>query len=241
MVDLEIEAITFNLAAKELARITGRSISDVIKNEAAMILKKSVKDTGAASVARINARYDYKGNGQLAPKTIIPFVRIDGKRTRVRSILKRGKLVTTKKESYWDPNKINPLWRKLDAKLKAMKKYAKSNRGQSKATWIYIANLLKLKGVTFPGYVKKSLGLMPASLKRKLAGTEQGDVDYVITIKNAGSTAMAPKGNGGPGGFAAFNDALNGRRDYFIVNCAKGAFSTVKKTLAKYKGLKVEP
>ena len=245
MIDVTINANQFNAAMRELAQKTGRSFSSIIKAEAASILKAAVGNTGAATVKTINARYDYKGDW-ATPKTIIKRTRLNGVRVDVRSIKKRGMRVTTKKKSYWDPNRINPQFKILSAKLKRMKKYAKDNRGQSKATWLYVAKRLKLnldvaKGKKIPDIARKALGILPASLKKKLRGWEEGEADYVITIKNAGRTAMAPASKKGPGGFDAFRKSINGRTKFFQTNLRLGVFKDVKKTLDKYPGLAATP
>ena len=127
-----------------------------------------------------------------------------------------------------------------------MKKYAKDNRGQSKATWLYVAKRLGLnldaaKGKKIPDYAKKALGILPASLKKMLRGWEEGEADYVITIKNAGRTAMAPASKKGPGGFDAFRKSINGRTKFFQTNLRLGVFKDVEKTLEKYPGLAAKP
>ena len=245
MIDVTIDANQFNAAMRELAKKTGRSFSSIIKAEAASILKAAVGNTGAATGKTIDARYDYKGDW-ATPKTVIKRTRLNGVVVDVRQIKKRGMRVTTKKKSYWDKNRINPEFKILSAKLKRMKKYAKDNRGQSKATWLYVAKRLKLnldvaKGKKIPDIARKALGILPSSLKSKLRGWEEGEADYVITIKNAGRTVMAPASKKGPGGFDAFRKSINGRTKFFQTNLRLGVFKDVEKTLAKYPGLAATP
>lgn len=235
-----VKTTTFDAGMRELSRLTGKDFQDVVHHEGHAILKKAIKNTGSASVANINAHYDYKGEGPT-PASVIDFVRLNGKKQRVRSIRKRGAWVTRKKGNYFDPKKINPKFRQLSQVLKARKKWAKDRRGQSKATWLYIAKLAKLKPLSAPGYVMKALSLMPQSLKRKLRGKDVGlkSDNYHLLIFNAGRTAMAPKSRLGPGGFHAFKDAYNGRIAFFKMNMEKGAFKTLEKILKKYPGLSV--
>ena len=235
-----VNATTFEGGMRDLARISGKDFKDVVHNEGHAILKKAIAKTKAASSANIKAHYTYKGEGPTPP-SVIPFVRLNGKKTRVRSIRKMGRWITQKKGNYFDPKKINPQFKELQKVLKARLKWAKDRRGQSKATWIYIAKRAKLKPLTAPGYVMKALDLMPQSLKRKLRGEDVGiDSDkYHLLIFNAGRTVMAPRSRLGPGGFLAFKDAYKGRIAYFKKNMEKGAFDTVEKTLKKYPGLSV--
>ena len=221
---------------RDIARMTGKSFSNVVKNEAHAILKKSVSNTDAASVKNINAHYDYKGEGPTPP-SIITFVRLDGKKTRVRSIRKYGSWKSLKKGNKFDKKRINPQFRKLQIELRRRKQYAKDRRGQSKATWIYIAKRAKLKPLTVPAYVQKAFGLFPASLKRKLKGKEVGDKNYHILIHNAGRTVMLPKSIKGPGGYGAFRKAYTGRIAFFKINMKKGVFEKMESTLKKYPGI----
>jgi len=236
---MQVDSSTFDLAVAALVKLTGRSQKDVIENEAKMILQKATKDTKAADTKLINRRYTYPQNAtsplQLDEK-LIAFVTIDGKKVRVRSVRQRGVWETTPKgKRVFRSNKVNPLWKKVKAKLASEKKRAKGNRGQSKATWVYIGKRLGLK-VDAPGYVMKALEVMPRSLKNKLFGADNGEQDFTITIENSGRTVLTR----GADGRHAFNDAWKGRANFFRTNVEKGVFTTAKKTLAKYPGLKVE-
>ena len=235
-----VDSSTFEGGMRDLARITGKDFQDVVHNEGHAILKKSIKKTRAASVANIRAHYTYKGVG-ATPSSVIPFVTLNGKKTRVRSIRYFGRWIEDKKGRRFDKFKVNPEFKDLAKVLKARLKWAKDRRGQSKATWVYIAKLAKLKPLSAPGYVMKALDLMPQSLKRQLRGKDVGVTtsDYYLLIGNAGRTAMAPQSKKGPGGYFAFKDAYNGRIAYFKMNMEKGAFETIEKTLKKYPGLSV--
>jgi len=234
---MQVDSSTFDLAVAALVKLTGRSQKDVIENEAKMILQKATKDTKAADTKLIDRRYTWKGD-LFAPKDskLIAFVTVDGKKVRVRSVFKKGMWVVLKSgKRVWKPNKINPLFKKVKAKLDKEKAKAKRNKGQSKATWVYIGKRLKLK-VEAPGYVMKALEAMPRSSKNKLFGADNGEQDFTITIENSGRTVLTL----GADGRNAFNDAWKGRANFFRTNVEKGVFTTAKKTLAKYPGLKVE-
>ena len=236
----EVDATSFDNGMRDLAKITGKSFQKVIHNEGHAILKKAIQKTEAASPKIIKAHFDYKGEGPT-PTSVIGKVTLNGRRVRVRSIRKRGAWVTRKKGNYFDKTKINPQFKELQKVLKARFQWAKDRRGQSKATWIYIAKLAGLKPLDAPNYVKKALALLPQSLKRKLRGGDVGlnSDKYHLFIFNAGRTVMAPRSRLGPGGFFAFKDAYRGRIAFFKVNMKKGAFETIDKALAKYPGLSV--
>tara|TARA_R110002020_G_scaffold48736_2_gene138878 strand:- start:296 stop:1030 length:735 start_codon:yes stop_codon:yes gene_type:complete len=236
----QLDSSTFEGGMRDLARMTGKDFKEVVHNEGHAILKKSIKNTKAASAANIRAHYTYKGVG-ATPSSVIGHVTLNGKKRRVRSIKYFGKWVEDKKGRRWDKFKVNPEFKELTKVLKARLKWAKDRRGQSKATWVYIGKRAKLKPLTAPGYVMKALELMPQSLKRQLRGKDVGMSSsvYYLLIGNAGRTAMAPKSKKGPGGYLAFKDAYNGRIAYFKMNMEKGAFETIEKTLKKYPGLSV--
>ena len=248
---MSVDSKSFDRAIAEVSQITGKSQADVIKNEGRAILGQSMKNTGKADKNLIRARYNYKGEGKDAPGVVKVFERVDGKKVRVRSVLRKGVWETTPKgKKVFRKNKINPLFRKLESVLKARMKDALANAGQSKATFIYLAELLRLRnpsseekrfgGVSIPGYVRKALARIPRSLKQRLKTTETGNDDYTITISHKGISALAPSSKKGAGGMQAFWKAYTGRIVFFKKNVEKGVFTTAKKVLAKYPGLKIE-
>ena len=216
--------------------MVGRSQKDVIENEMQRILQKAHDDTKGANAKLIDRRYTWKGD-LFAPKDskLIAFVRVEGKKVRVRAVHKKGMWVELKSgKRVWRPNKINPLFKKVKAKLDSEMARAKSNRGQSKATWIYIGKRLGLS-MKPKKFVAKALENMPRSLKNKLLGKNNGQADFTIEIENGGRTVLTR----GADGRWAFKEAWKGREDFYVINVGKGVFDTAKKTLVKYPGLKV--
>ena len=249
---LKIESKTFDQAIADLARMTGRSVSDIIKAEARSILGVAMQKTDPADKKLIRARYTYKGEGDQAPSVVTPFARIDGKKYRVRSILKKGVWAyppqknlgqNVKKKFY--KNRINPLYKKLQASLKKTMNYALSQHGQSKATFIYLGEKLKLKdtskekkkmgGVIIPAYVKKAYKNLPDKLKRRLRANGFGDKKFYIEISHKGESALSKDARG----MSAFASAFQGRKNYYRTNVALGVFESTKKVLQRYPSLKV--
>jgi hypothetical protein len=233
---LTVDSSTFDQAIGQLMKITGRSQKDVIENEMQRILQKAHDDTKGANAKLIDRRYTWKGD-LFAPKDskLIAFMTVEGKKVRVRSVHKKGMWVELKSgKRVWRKNKINPLYKKLKAKLDSEKERAKSNRGQSKATWIYIGNRLGLS-MKPKAFVAKALANMPRSLKNKLTGKNNGQEDFTITIENSGRTVLTR----GADGRWAFKEAWKGREDFYVLNVGKGVFTTANKALRKYPGLKV--
>lgn len=229
---IQLDSRQFDQSIFDLARITGKTFQKILKSEAGSILSKAMKDTGSASVSNITAHYTYKDPG--TNETTIPFVRLNGKKVRVRSIRKRGMLVNGR----WDPKKNNPLWKPLQDTLKRLMKRAKARRGLSKATWLLVSRDIKgmppIKSV--PKYVTKSYNRIGGGVRRAVSGKESGNEDYHITIKNKSYTAMAPGSHGGPNGYWAFKGAMIGRFLYFQKNLQKRVFNKTSEIVKKYPG-----
>ena len=233
---LTVDSSTFDQAIGQLMKITGKSQKEIIENEMQRILQKAHDATESANAKLIDQRYTWKGD-LFAPKNskLIAFVTVEGKKIRVRSVYKKGMWVELKNgKRVWRPNKINPLFKKVKAKLDKEKEMAKSNRGQSKATWIYIGNRLGLS-MKPKAFVAKALSNMPQSLKEKLAGKNNGQENFTIEVENSGRTVLTK----GAKGRKAFDNAWKGRENFYLANLATGVFETAKKTLAKYPGLKI--
>ena len=231
-----LDSRQFDKAIHALAKVTGKSLEKVIKSEAVSLLSKAMQKTGAASAANITAHYTYK-EGDPNEKTI-PFVRLNGRKVRVRSIRKQGML----EDGKWNPRKSNPDWKPLQKELKRLMKRAKDRRGLSKATWMLIARdiprMPEFKRV--PKYVTKAYNTLGGGIRRAVKGKEVLGEKYHLRIENASYTAMAPGTHGGPNGFFAFKDAMIGRFLFFKKNMQKGVFDKTAEILAKYPGIAAE-
>ena len=113
-----LNSSTFEEGMRDLATMTGKDFKEVVHNEGHAILKKAIKNTRSASSANIRAHYTYKGEGPTPP-SVIGMVTLNGKKTRVRSIRKRGKWISRKKGNKVDPKAINPQFKELSKVLKA--------------------------------------------------------------------------------------------------------------------------
>tara|TARA_R110002110_G_scaffold240029_3_gene456143 strand:- start:308 stop:1057 length:750 start_codon:yes stop_codon:yes gene_type:complete len=244
--EFELDYTAFSNAMRDLSKLTGKSFKKVIQSEASAILKKTTKKTPPASTKKIQARYTYSGEStrtNRTPRTVIKYVTLDGKKTRVRSIKKFGAWRNVgsgkNKRRIFDKTARNPSFTRLKKVLAEDMKKAKAARGQSKATWLFIANRLRLPVFDVPAYVRKALGTIRGGLRTKLVGKEVGDIKYHILIENHGKVVMAPPPSG-PGGYHHFKHAVDGRRKFFEQNLKKGVFKTVEKTAEKYPGLGVD-
>jgi hypothetical protein len=237
---VSLDSRQFEQVLRHLTDLTGKSLSKVVKAEAASILGKALQKTGVSTASRVKARYTYTERGQN--KKTIPFVRLNGRKRRVRSIKRKGKWVQRKNGRVWDPDLLNPEWKQLQAELKRLHLRARGRKGLAKATWLRIAKGAKLPALKPkpPAYVLKALGTFTQRLKAKTQGREMimgGKKVYFIQVRNYSTTAMAPKSKKGPGGYGEFKKAMRGRVDHFNYSLAKGTFDSVGKIAKKYPGI----
>ena len=261
-VQITIESREFDQAIRQLAKITGRSQADVVKAECRAVLGKAQEKTKKADKKKIVAKYTYKTSSPNAglgwkqdasfPPALVKYIKIDGRLQPVRKIKRKGMWGQTPKgKSKFYPNRVNPLYKKMLKALKAQMKYALSQIGQSKATFIYMGDELKLKerstekakfgGVRIPAYVNKIAGNLPSKLKTLVKVHESTKAqNYGITMVHNGRVANSSLDNGGAGGRSAFYVAYYGRLKFFRTNTLKGVMKSAKRVLAKYPDLKVK-
>jgi hypothetical protein len=241
-----LDSAQFEDMLNDLTHLTGKSLSKVIKSEASNILGKALQKTGVSTAWLVKMKYTYTEHGDNA--MTIPFVRLNGRKVRVRSIKKKGMMVQQKKGWVWKADRINPQWKELQKELKRLLKRAQSRKGLSKGTWIRIQETAKLPPLKPkpPAYAMKAARGFTQRLKSSVGGKqvhEKGGVTYYITIKNFSTTAMA-KSTGkakGPGGYGAFKRAMRGRVDHFNYSMAKGTFDQADKMARKYPGIFTTP
>ena len=237
---VSLDSRQFEQVLRHLTDLTGKSLSKVVKSEAASILAKALQKTGVSTASRVKEKYTYTEHGQN--KKTIPFVRLNGRKVRVRSIKKRGMWVQQKSGKVWKADRINPEWKQLQAELKRLYQRARGRKGLAKATWLRVAKGAKLPALKPkpPAYVLKALGTFTQRLKAKTQGREMivgGKKVYYIRIRNYSTTAMAPGSKKGPDGYKQFKNAMRGRVDHFDYSLAKGTFDSVGKIAKKYPGI----
>ena len=251
----KIESRGFDEAIGALARITGFSQADIIKAECRAVLGKTMETTKKADKKKIVSKYTYKGEGESAPPAVVKYVRIDGKLHQVRKIKKKGVWMQDNRrtrQGKWKyyPNRINPLYKEMMKVLKDQKKYALSQLGQSKATFIHMAEKLKIKdttaekskfgGVRVPAYVNQLTSKLSTKL-RSLIKTHESTKGkmFGVTMVHNGRVANSTLASGGAGGRSAFFKAFYGRQAFYEKNIDKGVFKSMKKILQKYPELRV--
>ena len=241
---VELDTYRFNRVLEELQSYTGADFKTIIRYEANRMLSTAMENTKAGTASYIDQRYTYSDK-KKPHKRLVPFVYLNGKKTKVREIKRHGMMVTLKSgKQVWKPNRVNPQWKLMQAKLKELKAKKKARRGMAKASWMYIARRAKLGKLskTKP-YIQKALGLMTSNMKAKLNAKDVGKTKFILEIRNMATLPMIPNRGRrkGPGGFTAFKDAFHGRSQYFFVNLSKGVFKKAKRIESKYKGFQIEP
>lgn len=247
----KIESREFDEAIGALARITGFSQADIIKAECRAVLGKAMEFTKKADKKKIVSKYTYKGEGKSAPPAVVKYVRIDGKLHQVRKIKKKGVFAQLKNGKWkFYPNRINPIYKKMMTALKEQKSYALSQLGQSKATFIYMAEKLKIKdttaekskfgGVRVPAFVNQLTSKLSTKLRSliKTHESRKGKM-FGVTMVHNGRVANSTLASGGAGGRSAFFKAFYGRQAFYAKNIDKGVFKSMKKVLQKYPELRV--
>lgn len=242
---LKLDSTRFISSLSELSRITGVSQKEIIKSEMRSILGTTLERTKSADKKKIRARYTYKGDGSNAPKAVAFYAKIRGKRVVVRSILKYGIMVKTKRGKLkYLPKRLNPQFKELTKVLQKRMKWALSQAGQSKATCLHLAKMIghkggKLGSRNVPSYV--SSVKLTGGLKRVLKTSEGRGVDYFVEISHGGEVFQEKKSHGGSGGADALRRSFNGRQDFYEKNLEKGVFESAEKVLKKYPEIKVSP
>jgi hypothetical protein len=232
---LEMDTKAFDGMLVELAAITGKSFKQIIQGETASILGRSIERTKPSTTKVVSRRYQNKAG--VKNKYLIPWVTINGVRTKTRSIKHKGVWVNKK----FMKNKVNPDWKLMQAELKRLHAIAKSRRGLSKATFVAIARQLGIQGrlkPTVPKYVFKAEAGFGPKVKASFHGKsqERGDSEFVIEVKNFSRAAMSPKAKKGAGGFDAFRKSFNGRISHFEKSMALGVFNSATKIARNYSG-----
>lgn len=242
--EVDMDSQRFNSALKQLVKITGLSQDKVIKSEFRAMLGKAMKDTNPADKKKIRAYFDFKGEGQLQPDAVKGRVMVDGKLIYTRQVHKKGMWVKRKKGNYWSPDKINPKYKKVKEIFAKQMKYALSQVGQTKATWVWFAKKMDLKGSKLgrekiPAYV--SSVTLPRRLVQKLSVKEGQPLEYFIEINHSGATANAPGTGSNPGTNArvAMFSAFQGRKLFYEKNVSKGVFESTQKALKAYPEIRI--
>lgn len=219
---------------RELKKINKAAARPVVRAVTQDVLAAAAKKTKTSSAKKINESVDkvfrkpfeVRGKGFVGvttagkvwvnlaswgDKSKWALLHTDGKLKNVPSEVRRtGKYRPGSKVDLGKKNKseINAMIKSSKEHIGREKKYRKSMRGLSKASWYHMIRLLKLKVPAGAPKFATSVEI-PSSAKAALKAFEKvrGRDDFSITVSNAVQASLNPNARG----IGAFRMALNGQ------------------------------
>lgn len=205
----------FDKAVAKMRKLTGKSLKDVIKFEAAVVFPKAITKTGRADIKRINRRYTVKATQAEAkrgevPKQdplLLPWVRIGGVKEKTRAAI-------------CNPKKL-PL---VKRELAAQKKIARARVNLSKATFAIWADL---HGVSMQvsSTVKKAMDNSGRYRSANSVSARGIGDSYTVTFKSRGEALIF-----GAGGRSALFNAM--KKPRWSAKSIDEAISKIRKACA---------
>lgn len=215
-----IDMSRFTIGVQEIARASGRSLPEVVDNEAAAILESVIKSTPALNVSRARSNFENRQFG--AHKT-----GIEPKRPF------RGKLTKNGFKTYYYGNRYpDPVWNEISRQRKEKLAIVLSARGLSKKSWLALAQSLGLD-VDAPTYVKKAVSKSGPHPEDTQAERVNAPGEYRLRFSNSQPTVILT------GGERRLARAIEGRLKFFRKNLELGVFSDIKQVAHAYPGLKI--
>lgn len=231
---IDIDSRGFNSMIRELKKINKSAARPVVRAVTQDVLASAASKTKVATAKKINESVDkvfrkpfeVRGKGFVGvttagkvwvnlaswgDKSKWALLHTDGKLKNVPSEVRRtGKYRPGSKVDLGKQNKseINAMIKASKEHIDREKKYRKSMRGLSKASWYHLIRLLKLKvPANAPKYATNVE--IPSSAKAALKAFEtvRGRDDFSITVSNAVQASLNPNARG----IGAFRMALNGQ------------------------------
>ena len=228
---------------RELARVTGAPIEEVVRAEAKSILSTAMKRTPIATAkgVRESARRRYNTFGQDgkygSKSRNNPKISNGRNVWYLRRSEKDGQLKKFKINGEYHFNKkIFKEYKALDAirrkRMSAEVKERAARRGLPKQTFLHLAELIG-KPFKVPSYV--SGARVNGKILRHLSSVSITDKGSIFSMEFTSRSKAAQVF----GGEKALISALKGRVKFFQQNMERGVFKTAKATAAKYRGIKV--
>jgi hypothetical protein len=214
---VHVDTERFNAAMRQLSRLTGASMKDVIRSEMAGVLGNAVKFTKAAGAAKIRASARKRHEGAQA-------VKMDGKIYYKKNRYKRG---------LW-----NAIKRKERANIKRDIDRRIAARGWAKRSWVLLAARLGINAAalkpTIAGYVLRALPRTGQTHPDNYDVSEAtSGARYSLTLENANPSAVSFNADGS----GALRRALAGRVKFLRTNLEKDVFATVAGVASRYGAL----
>jgi hypothetical protein len=227
-VSCQVNTRGMEAACLALAKITGKSLEEVVDSELTKIIDRTIALIPQAKQKTILDRHGLAlFTSQLAtlytPKTIW------GREYRAHEarVSNKGYLRYFLMNRYPDP-----LWSRITARREATLKKALASIGLAKKSFWTIGKMLGLqvKGGRFVGAIPRTGKEYPENFTVK-RGTS--DVGIAVAFINAQPTVNAPTVKGRQ----AMQIAIDGRVKFFLKNAELGVFQSLQKVARQYPGL----
>lgn len=227
-VSCQVNTKGFEAACLALAKISGKSIEDVVTSELGKVIDRTIELTPAAKVSQIRSRYE-TAEFSAQPKELYEPVSASGKRHRTTAhITPKGKLLYKLNNRY-----PNILWGRIEQRRSDSLRRQIGAIGLAKKSWWNIAKALGLpvKGGRFVSAIATTGKEYPENFQTSKTVRE---TDIAVAFINSQPTVNAI------GGARALQAAINGRVKYFLFGVKKGAFDSLDKIARQYPGLKLK-
>lgn len=220
-VSCQVDTSGMEAACLALAKVSGKSLAEVVDSELTAILNTTIDRIPAASVKKITNRYAKfvpMGMDSYSPRRVRRYGGSSG-----------SNIIYCMDNRY--PNQLWALLKSRRADLIAKKKRA---RGLSKKSFWTIGQMLglKVKGGEFVKAIPASGNEHRENFQARRRVT---DTDISVEFINAQPSVNSPYVGGG----AKFQTAMNGRVKFFIKNAELGVLDSLEKVAAQYPGLKI--
>jgi hypothetical protein len=229
-VETQVNTKGFEAACFALARVTGKSIEQVVKSEMSTLLEATMNNTRAATATGIRKRHEAKKFVALPANAYAPTT-LTGLKSRANA-----KIDTHGNLLYFLGNNYPPaLWNLIDRKRKLDLEKELHARGLAKKSWLYVARALGVP-VSAPGFVQRAIPTTGREYPQNIAARKLIDQNkIVVSFRNAQPTVNTEQA----GGRRALQTAINGRVKFFLQNTIKGVFNSMQEIAKKYPGLKL--
>lgn len=226
-VTCQVNTQGFEAACLALAKVSGRSMEEVVTAELGKVIDRTIELTPSATISRIRGRFEASEFTAQSPSIYTP-QSAQGRRSREKVHLsKNGKIIYKLSNRY-----PAALWRAITERRKESLRRKLQAIGLAKKSWWNIAQALGLpvKSGRFVSAIASTGKEYPDNFVVSKTVT---DSDIAVAFINAQPTVNAI------GGRTALQRAIDGRVKYFLASVKLGVFDSMQKIAKQYPGLKI--
>lgn len=217
----------FEAACLALAKVSGRSMEEVVTAELGKVIDRTIELTPAAKVSVLRERFETAQFTAQNPSLYAPATPAGLRGREKAKLTKNGKILYYLKNRY-----PSTLWNTIAEKRKESFLRKLHAVGLAKKSWWNIAQALGLpvKSGRFVSALAVTGKEYPQNFQTSKSVRE---TDIAVAFINAQPTVNAI------GGARALQTAINGRVKYFLYSVEKGVFDSMDKIARQYPGLKL--